>query len=197
MLETAIIVIIVIMIIAHFVYWLYEQYNPACASLSEYFIGAKSKSSNKSSKSSNDTSLKKSREGFWGELPGRDYHEGSYDDPQNLEGKLGHETVTGDFMSKKEAKEAIYNVLMGASNLSSTTEPTEQRTADQIYTFHDEMEGVKASISGRKHGRVWTPSEFLNMIERDGYKSDDPLTNEWDKKMLYPPNPYDTSNVRI
>ena len=183
------------MAVAHLIYWLYEQYDPVCAvslkktKLSEYFLGARETKKEK-----------QKREGFWGELPGRDYHEGSYDDPTNADGALGHEKPTGDFMSREEANKSIYNVLMGTKNLPSTENPNEgtaPRTADQIFTFHDEMEGVRASISGRKRGRVWTPSEFLNRIERDGYKTDDPLTGDWDKSKLYPANPYDTSNVYI
>jgi hypothetical protein len=165
---------------------MYDKKYPVCRSLEEYFIGARTKK----------------REGYNIRLPGRDMHEGPYDDPENLKGTLGHEEPTGAFMSKEKAMEQISNVLGATKDLQSTTEPGIHRKGDQIFMFHDELEGVKLSVSKRNHGRVWSPSQFLDRIEKDGYSSfdssfhsDDPSYNKWTNKEMNPPNPYDTSNL--
>lgn len=110
----------------------------------------------------------KNREG-WISRPGRDTHQGSYADPYNLLGKLGHNKPTGDFESKEDAYGDIMAVLEATSTLESTTDPGRNRSPDQIFMFHDELEGVRDSLSGKKIGRVWTPSEFLSKLEVDGY----------------------------
>ena len=178
MIETALIIIIVICLIAHAIYWVHLQNNPKYKPETEYFIGKRHK------QNVLDRKENLNKEGFWGERSGRDTHEGSYYDFNNEKGSLGNEEPTGDFMNKADALRAIEKVFNATNSLESTTEPGEYRSGDQIFMFHDELEGVRASISKRNTKRVWTPSEFLNLMETDGYKSDDAESNTWNNSLM-------------
>jgi hypothetical protein len=195
----ALVIVLTTIIAAHIIYKAYDAYNPPYVDPSDYLINqrksmflaklihnvkkrAKKRSENTVRNADNkvlannvadlkEKGKKDKKEGFWGELPGRDMNEGSFDDPRNLHGTLGKEQPTGDLEEKKTAMRSIEAVLAATSKLQSTTEPGENRSADQIFVFHDELEGVKASISNRKIGDIWTPSEFLAHLHTDGYRN--------------------------
>lgn len=160
-----IVFLIIILIFAHGIYSAYEEYNPVSTDLNEYFINQK--------------------EG-WTSRPYRDIHEGSYADPLNAKGTLGREPPTGATMKKEDAIESINRILQATDTLPSTTDITEQRTPDQIFIFHDELEGVKATNKKTKTGRVAMPNEFLDRLDTDGYKSDNPYDNQWDSRLILP-----------
>ena len=122
----------------------------------------------------------------WVDRPGRDTHYGAYSDPRNLRGKLGHETPDMDTMSKQKAVDSIKNVMLATKSMHSTINPSEgvTRSADQIFMFHDELEGVRASISNKNHSRIWSPTEFLGQFDTDGYKSSNAEDNDWSEALL-------------
>ena len=170
MFALAIIIVLVTIIAAQIVYKVYDIYNPSHLHIDNYLLNRRVLSSKKA-KEASKSDEEDTKEGFWGELPGRDFHQGSFDDPRNRRGRLGKETPTGDLEDKKSAMRSIEAVLAATGKLHSTTEPGENRTADQVFVFHDELEGVKASISNRKVGNVWTPSEFLGHLKTEGYRN--------------------------
>lgn len=182
-----IVFLIIILIFAHGIYVAYDEYNPVGEeledelnnpnSLSDYFINKK--------------------EG-WTSRPYRDIHEGSYADPLNAKGSLGREAPTGDFSTREEAINSINKILQATDKFPSTNdmaEMSETRTPNQVFIFHDDLEGVKATNKKTKTGRVAMPNEFLDRLDTDGYKSDNAYDNTWSSRLILPDTDY-YSNTR-
>jgi hypothetical protein len=173
MFAIALTIVLITIIAAHLIYKVYDVYNPPHLGIDNYLVNYRRILHKRQKKKNRPEFPKKDgkKEGFWGELPGRDMHQGSFDDPRNRRGRLGREMPTGDIEDKKTAMRSIEAVLAATGKINSTTEPGENRTADQIFVFHDELEGVKASISNRKVGNIWTPTEFLSQLKTEGYRN--------------------------
>ena len=127
------------------------------------------------------------KEGFYGDRPFRDANYGSYDDPNNKEGKLGNEKTSRTIENIKKIKKMINNVFKASSKLDDSANVNEQRSGDQIFIFHDELEGVKNTNNNKYNGRIWNTSDFLSRMERDGYSYNIQGKNDyWNKKLIFP-----------
>ena len=139
----------------------------------------------RSCKKSNKKKRKNNKEYFYGDRPFRDARFGSYDDPKNLEGTLGNEEVSKEVENKNKIMKMLDNVFKASSTLDNSINPSEERTADQIFIFHDELEGVKNTNNNKYNGRVWSTTDFLKQLEKDGYSYNNQGKEDyWKKKII-------------
>jgi hypothetical protein len=129
---------------------------------------------------------KSKKEKFYGDRPFRDARFGSYIDSKNLKGNLGNEEVSKAVENKNKILKMLDNVFNASSKLDDTVNPSEERSADQIFIFHDELEGVKNTNNSKYNGRVWNTSDFLKQVEKDGYGYNNKGYDDyWRKKIIF------------
>lgn len=156
----AFIILLVLMIIGHF---LYEIFNDLYIIDNEKYL-----------------------EGFYGDRPFRDGNEGSYIDPKNKLGNLNNEKTSKTQEKIAKIKKMINNVFGASSKLDDSSNPTEQRSEDQVFIFHDELEGVKNTNNEKYKGRIWNTSDFLGRLERDGYTYNIKGKDDyWNNKIIF------------
>jgi hypothetical protein len=171
MILLAILILLFMMIISHFIYdILFEEDDE---------INNKNTRGNIKNRNIHD------KEFFYGDRPFRDARYGSYIDPNNLKGSLGNEEVSKPIENKNKIMKMLDNVFKASSTLDNSINPSEERTSDQIFIFHDELEGVKNSNNNKYNGRVWTTTDFLKQLEKDGYSYNNQCSDDyWKKKII-------------
>ena len=161
------IILLIILIIAHF---LYEIFNDLFIINDDY-----------------TEKYKQYQEGFYGDRPFRDSRNGSYIDPENKNGNLGNEKTSKTIENIQKIKKMINNVFGASSKLDDSINPNEQRTGDQVFIFHDELEGVKNTNNPKYKGRIWSTTDFLSRLEKDGYSYNIKCKDDyWTNRIIFP-----------